>query len=59
MRFRTYSGLPFTYEIRKGRNGQYTKELWIDRRENSKSLEWSSVRLVVRIMYKNMQEYAL
>ena len=27
----TYSGLPFTYEIRKGRNGQYTKELWIDR----------------------------
>ena len=59
MNFRTYSGLPFTYEIRKGRNGQYTKELWIDRRENSKSLEWSSVRLVVRIMYKNMQEYAL
>lgn len=59
MRFRTYFGLPFTYEIRKGRNGQYTKELWIDRRENSKSLAWSSVRLVVRIMYKNMQEYAL
>ena len=37
VRFKTYSGLPFTYEIRKGRNGQYTKELWIDRRENSKS----------------------
>ena len=29
--FKTYSGLPFTYEIRKGRNGQYTKELWTDR----------------------------
>ena len=43
VRFKTYSGLPFTYEIRKGRNGQYTKELWIDRRENSKSLAWSSV----------------
>ena len=43
--FKTYSGLPFTYEIRKGRNGQYTKELWIDRRENSKSLAWSSVLL--------------
>ena len=27
VRFKTYSGLPFTYEIRKGRNGQYTKEL--------------------------------
>ena len=46
--FKTYSGLPFTYEIRKGRNGQYTKELWIDRRENSKSLAWSSVLLALR-----------
>ena len=45
--FKTYSGLPFTYEIRKGRNGQYTKELWIDRREKSKSLAWSSVLLVL------------
>ena len=47
VRFKTYSGLPFTYEIRKGRNGQYTKELWIDRRENSKSLAWSSVLLTL------------
>ena len=45
--FKTYSGLPFTYEIRKGRNGEYTKELWIDRRENSKSLAWSSVLLAL------------
>lgn len=43
--FKTYSGLPFTYEVRKGRNGEYTKELWIDRREKSKSLDWSSVRM--------------
>ena len=43
--FKTYSGLPFTYEVRKGRNGEYTKELWIDRREKSKSLAWSSVKL--------------
>ena len=27
--------------------GQYTKELWIDRRENSKSLAWSSVLLAL------------
>ena len=47
VRFKTYSGLPFTYEIRKGRNGQYTKELWIDRRESSKSLAWSSVLLAL------------
>ncbi len=43
--FKTYSGLPFSYEIKKGRNGEYTKELFIDRRENSKSLAWSSVRM--------------
>ena len=39
VKFKTYSGLPFTYEIKKGRNGEYTKELWIDRREKSKSLD--------------------
>ena len=47
VKFKTYSGLPFTYEIKKGRNGEYTKELWIDRRENSKSLAWSSVLLAL------------
>ena len=47
VRFKTYSGIPFTYEKRKGRNVQYTKELWIDRRENSKSLAWSSVLLAL------------
>ena len=47
VKFKTYSGLPFSYEIKKGRNGQYTKELWIDRREKSKSLAWSSVLLAL------------
>ena len=47
VRFKTYSGLPFYYEIRKGRSGEYTKELWIDRREKSKSLAWSSVLLAL------------
>ena len=46
--FRTYSGLPFSYTLKKGRNGTYTKELFIDRRENSKSLAWSSVLLAFR-----------
>ena len=46
--FKTYSGLPFTYEVRKGRNGEYTKELWIDRREKSKSLAWSSIILALK-----------
>ena len=46
--FKTYSGLPFSYEIKKGRNGEYTKELWIDRQEKSKSLAWSSVLLALK-----------
>ena len=45
--FKTYSGLPFTYEVRKGRSGEYTKELWIDRRQKSKSLAWSSIVLAL------------
>ena len=52
VRFKTYSGLSFSYEVRKGRNGEYTKELWIDRREKSKSLAWSSVLLALRNIKK-------
>lgn len=44
-KFRTYSGLVFSYSLKKGRGDAYTKELFIDRRENSKSLAWSSVLL--------------
>ena len=43
--FKTLSGLPFTYKLKKGRGVEFTKELWIDRRESSKSLAWSSVML--------------
>ena len=43
IKFKTYSGLPFSYEIKKGKNGEYTKELRIDRREKSKSMAWSSI----------------
>lgn len=48
VKFKTYSGLPFTYEVRKGRSGEYTKELWINRREKSKSLAWSSIVLALK-----------
>lgn len=44
-KFKTLSGLPFTYKLKKGRGDEFTKELWIDRRESSKSLAWSSVML--------------
>lgn len=43
-KFHTATGLPFSYEIKLGRNGEYTKELWIDRTDG-KSLTWSSVVL--------------
>ena len=46
--FHTVKGLPFTYEIKTGRNGSLTRELWIDRREGSKSLAWSSVMMAFR-----------
>lgn len=46
--FLTSSGLPFCYTLKVGRNGEFTKELWIDRRENSKSLSWSSVVLAFK-----------
>lgn len=48
--FKTMSGLLFAYRLKKGRGGKFTKELWIDRRESSKSLAWSSVLLA----YKNI-----
>lgn len=44
--FRTVTGLAFSYTLKIGRNGKYTKELFIARWENIKSLVWSSVRMV-------------
>jgi hypothetical protein len=46
--FRTVSGLPFKYEIKKGKNGDYNKELIVDRRSESKSIVWSSVVLAFK-----------
>lgn len=43
--FRTATGLPFTYSVKRGRNGQFTHELLIDRRKMSKTLAWSSIRM--------------
>ena len=57
-RFRTYSGLKFSYKLKKGRSGVYTKELFIDRRENSKSLAWSSVVLAFRKVVEMMSDTA-
>lgn len=50
-KFKTLSGLPFAYRLKRGRGDVFTKELWIDRRESSKSLAWSSILLA----YKNIE----
>lgn len=44
----TVSGLPFKYELNVGKNGTYTRELIVNRREGSKSLVLSSVLLAFR-----------
>ena len=41
--FHTVTGLPFTYELKKGRNGDCNRELIIDRRSESKTIVWSYV----------------
>lgn len=43
--FFTCTGLPFTYAVKCGKDGTYNKELVIDRKQNSKTLTWSSIRL--------------
>ena len=42
-KFRTYSGLEFSYSLKKGRGDTYTKDLFIDCMENRESVAWSSV----------------
>ncbi|MBP3241008.1 MAG: hypothetical protein J6M92_10780 [Oribacterium sp.] len=43
--FHTASGLSFSYELKKGRDGTFNKELIVSRRKESKTLAWSSVTL--------------
>lgn len=56
--FKTYSGLPFNYTLKKGKNGKLTRELWVDRRANSKSLVWSSVLLAYRSLKESKEVIA-
>lgn len=43
--FRTVSGMSFTYMLKKGRNGEYNREIEVNRCKDSKTLVWSSVML--------------
>jgi hypothetical protein len=53
--FRTSSGLPFSYIVKRGRNGNYTGELVISRKEGSKTLTRSSILLAFRKVLKAME----
>lgn len=54
--FYTISGLPFSYTLKVGRNGEYTKELFVDRMANSKSLSWSSILLAFQKALEKQDE---
>lgn len=41
--FYTMKGLPYSYTVKQGRKG-YTRELIVDRRKESKTLAWGSIR---------------
>lgn len=54
--FKTATGLPFRYKLKVGKNGEWNRELLIDRREKSKSLAWSSVILAFENSTKISEE---
>lgn len=54
--FKTATGLPFQYKLKVGKNGEWNRELLIDRREKSKSLAWSSVILAFKNSMKISEE---
>lgn len=56
--FYTASGLPYHYKLKIGKNGLPTRELLIDRRQKSKTLAWSSVRLAFSHALERKQEEA-
>jgi hypothetical protein len=43
--FRTMSGLPFSYTVKRKKSGGYSRELLVDRRQESKTLTFSSIEL--------------
>lgn len=58
--FRTFSGLPFSYTVRQKKNGEYSGELLISRKESSKTLTKSSMLLALqRILEHSSPELPL
>lgn len=53
--FHTSSGLPFSYTVKKNKNGEYSGELDISRKEDSKTLTKSSVMLAFHTVLEGMR----
>lgn len=56
--FHTCSGLPFSYTVKKNKNGKYSGELVISRKEDSKTLTKSSVMLAFHTVLEGMRKMA-
>jgi len=54
--FHTSSGLPFLYTVKKNKNGEYSGELVISRKEDSKTLTKSSVMLAFHTVLEGMRK---
>lgn len=54
--FRTSSGLPFSYTVKKNKAGEYSGELVISRKEDSKTLTKSSVMLAFHTVLEEMRK---
>jgi hypothetical protein len=53
--FFTSSGLPFSYTVRRKRNGEYSGELMVSRKDHSKTLTKSSVLLAFEKVLAQME----
>lgn len=52
---RTVSGLPFSYRIKRKKNGEYSGEILVSRKEGSKTLTKSSVLLAFHTVLKRIE----
>ena len=52
---RTVSGLPFSYRIKRKKNGEYSGEIHVSRKEGSKTLTKSSVLLAFHTVLKRIE----
>ena len=41
--FHTITGMSFTYELKKDRDGKYNRKLILDRKGESETIDWGSV----------------